>query len=241
VKLSALDARYVHRGLAKRLAALLVLAHLAFASASVADKESGEWQTTRREDGILVARKEIVGSPFVAFRGEGDVDAPLLVVGSVLVDIGRAPEWVDSLVETRVLRRMSDTEYITYSHVRTPITMSDREFVSDVTLSVDPGKKTFSVRMRAVTDPAAPKTDFVRGDLTGSSYTLTSIDGGKRTHVVAEIHCDPKGSVASWLVNLFQRNWGYKTLVSLRVQIPKKDVSIRPLLKSVLDVNGFSD
>jgi hypothetical protein len=236
-----LVAQYRWSRLARPLAAMVILVHLVFASASAADEKNGGWQTTRIQDGIRVARKEIAGSPFVAFRGEGDVEAPLLLVGSVLVDIGRAHEWVDSLAEARALRRVSDTEYITYSHVRTPITMSDREFVSDVTLKVDPSRKTISIRMRAVNDPTAPKTDFVRGDLTGSSYTLTSIDGGKRTHVIAEIHCDPKGSVASWIVNIFQRNWGYKTLVSLRAQLQKKDILIHALLKSVLDANGFSD
>jgi hypothetical protein len=29
--------------------------------------------------------------------------------------------------------------------------------------------------------------------------------------VVAELHADPKGAVAAWLVNLFQKNWDYNT------------------------------
>ena len=78
----------------------------------------------RNEDGITVQRKDVAGSPFVAFRGEGDVDAPLLLVGSVLVDVTRSPEWVDSVVDSRIVRRVSETEYVTYSHIGTPITMS---------------------------------------------------------------------------------------------------------------------
>jgi START domain len=224
-----------------RLVALsIVLAQLALASTSSADDAGGGWKTTRVENGITVSRKEVLGSPCVAFRGEGDVDAPLLVVGSVLVDIARAHEWVDSLAEARILRRVSDTEYVTYSHVKTPVTMTDREFVNDVTIRVDPTTRALSVHMRATIDAAAPKTSFVRGDLTGSSFTLTSIDRGTKTHVVAEIRCDPKGSVAGWIVNFFQRNWGFKTITSLRRQASKKDISIHPKLKSVLDENGLS-
>ena len=206
--------------------------------AALEDDDAG-WITMRTEGGIVVSRKEVPGSPFLAFRGEGDVDEPLLLVGSVLVDITRDREWIDSLVDSKVLRRVSETEYITYSHVGTPITMSDRDFVTDVTLAVQPIEKRLNIRMHSVSDPTAPATRYVRGELTRSSWTLTSIDNGRRTHVVAEIHCDPKGSIAAWIVNKFQNDWGYNTIRSLRAQVKKPDVAVHPRLKAVLEEKGF--
>ena len=197
------------------------------------------WETLRSEDGIVSARREVPGSAFVAFRGEGDVDAPLLRVGSVLVDIDRGHEWIDSVADARVLRRVSRTEYITYSHVATPPTMSDRELVMDVTLEADAAKKMLVVRMRSVDDPSAPKSKYVRADMEESTFTLTASPDGARTHVVAEVHCDPKGSVASWIVNWFQKNWGISTIRSLRRQVPKPDVTVHPELKALLDEKGF--
>jgi hypothetical protein len=205
---------------------------------SSADGVAG-WETLRRDDGIIVQRKDVPGSPFVAFRGEGDIDAPLLLVGSVIVDVTRSKEWVDSVAESHVLRRVSETEYVTYSHIGTPITMSDREFVTDVVLVADGPTRTLTIKLRSVDDPAAPKTDYVRGQLTDSSWVLTSIDNGRRTHVAAEIHCDPKGNIAAWIVNLFQKNWGYNTLMSLRKQVAKRDIAVHPHLKAVLEEKGF--
>ncbi len=199
------------------------------------------WVTTRTENGIMVSHKDVPGSPFLAFRGEGDVDEPLLLVGSVLVDITRSNEWIDSLVESKVLRRVSETEYITYSHIGTPITMSDRDFVTDVTLAVQPVEKRLDIQMHSVSDPTAPSTHYVRGELSSGSWTLTSIDHGRGTHVVAEIHCDPKGSIAAWLVNKFQNNWGFNTLSSLRSQVKKPDIAVHPRLKAVLVEKGFFD
>jgi hypothetical protein len=204
-----------------------------------ADTPTPTWETLRTQDGIQVARRVVPGSPFVAFRGEGDVDAPLLLVGSVLVDIDRDHEWIDSVAEARVLRQVSRTEYVTYSHVATPPTMSDRDFVMDVTIEPDASTRTLVVRMHSVDDPSAPKTSYVRGNMKESTFTLTSIDGGKRTHVVAEVHCDPKGSIASWIVNLFQKSWGYNTLHALRAQLTKKDIAVHPLLSAVLEEKGF--
>jgi hypothetical protein len=228
------------RSLASGVAALLVIASIGVASPSFADGDStGRWEPVRNEQGIVVSRKAVPGSAFVALRGEGDVDAPLLLVGSVLVDITRDKEWVDHVVEARVLRAVGETEYVTYSHVGTPVTMSDRDFVTDVVLSVDPSSRTLAIRMHSVNEPTAPRTHYVRGELTESSFVLTSIDGGKRTHVVAEIHCDPKGSIAPWIVNMFQKDWGYNTLTSLRAQVKKPDIAVHPRLKSVLEERGF--
>jgi short-subunit dehydrogenase len=213
---------------------LALLALTLGGTAAHADPEP-RWENIRTEEGIVVSRKEVPGSPFVAFRGEGDVSAPLLRVGSVLVDVAREQEWMGNVADARILRRISDTEYHLYSHVSTPPTMSDRDFVTDVTISVDAARGTVVVRMRSIDDPAAPQTSYVRGELEESSFSLSSIDGGTRTHVVAEIHCDPKGSVAGWLVNFFQKNWGYDTLSSLRRQVAKPDISENAQLRAKLE------
>ena len=226
----------------KRAATLFVLASLALTvpRTSSADGGTGQWETVRNESGILVSRKDVPGSSFLAFRGEGDVNAPLLVVGSVLVDVAHETEWIDSVVEARVLRRVSDTEYIIYSHVGTPVGLTDRDFVTSTTLSLDAAKRTLSVRMRSVSVPMAPRTSYVRGDLQQSSFTLTSSADGTKTHVVAEIHCDPKGSVPAFVVNLFQKSWGYNTLVSLRRQVAKASKAGDPALTALFDKQGFA-
>jgi hypothetical protein len=160
-------------------------------------------------------------------------------VGNVLVDVAHEKDWIDSVVEAKVLHKVSETEYIMYSHLGMPIPLSDRDLVTDVTLTLDSAARTLTVRMRSVSDPSAPQTGYVRAQLKDSVFVLASIDGGKRTHVTAEIHCDPRGSVPSWIVNLFQRNWGYKTIASLRRQAAKPGVAVHAQLKSMLEEKGF--
>lgn len=217
------------------------LTAIALAAGSPATAHAaGSWETVRSEDGIVVSRKDVPGSPFVALRGEGDVDAPLLAVGSVLVDVPRDKEWIDGLVEARVLRRVSETEYVVYSHLGTPPTMSDRDFVADVTIGVDAPNRTLVVRMHSVDDPSAPRTSYVRGDLQESSFVLTQSADGTKTHVVAEMHCDPKGSIAAWIVNLFQKNWGYNTIANLRRQLRKPNLATSEPLRALLAARGFA-
>jgi len=43
--------------------------------------------------------------------------------GSVIVDITRGKEWIDSMEDSKILRQISESEYVTYSHIGTPITI----------------------------------------------------------------------------------------------------------------------
>ena len=205
-----------------RTAAKEVAAPAASASASAESSAGPSWERIREEDGIVVDRREVPGSPLIAFRGEGLVFAPLARVAAVLVDVARSPEWVDGVVEARVLRRLGPTEAITYAHVKTPPVLSDRDFVLRGTLTLAPQRVVIAVR--SVTDEAMPPGRYVRGEVLDSSFVLTTEADGA-TRVVAEIHADPKGALPKWLVNAFQRRWAVKTIRGLRAQVKKPDVS----------------
>jgi hypothetical protein len=219
------------------LRAPLALALLLSSIPSLAETSSAGWEPIRSDSGIQVSRKVVPGSPFVAFRGEGDVPAPLLRVADVLVDVPHENQWLDSVRDARILRKVSDTEYILYSHLGTPPGLTDRDFVADVSVSVDPSRKGLTVEMHSVDDPAAPATSYVRAVLTESAFVLRQNPDGT-THVMAEIHCDPKGNLAGWVVNFFQRNWGVNTLKNLRRQVAKGEAPENPLLRQRLAAEG---
>ena len=89
-----------------------------------------------------------------------------------------------------------------------------------------------------VKDSAAPKTEHVRGELIYGSYVLTSVDDGRRTRVVAEVLCDPKGAVARWMVNLVQKSWPFETIANLRRQVENPGLADNPELFSLLAQEG---
>jgi hypothetical protein len=203
------------------------------------DDRAANWEKIGEDDGITVYRREVPGSPVIAFKGEGVISASILRVASILVDTTRATEWIDSLVEERTLRRVSETEIIEYDHVGTPFVMKDRDFVVDCKLDLDAAQKKATVRFHSVSDSLAPTTSYVRGELIGSSFALTSLDRGTKTRIVAEVHCDPKGSVAKWIVNWFQKGWPHNTIMSLRAQAAKPDIVEHARLKQVMTDQGF--
>jgi hypothetical protein len=73
----------------------------------------------------------------------------------------------------------------------------------------------------------------------GSHFSMTSIEHGTKTHIMVEVHADPKGSIAKWIVNTFQTTWPRNTITRLRVQAAKPDVQDHPRLKAELTKTGY--
>lgn len=196
---------------------------------------SSNWEFTGEKNGIKTYRREIAGSPIVAFRGEGVIEAPLEKVVSVLLNSERATEWVDSLKHCKILRHLGPHAHVEYHHIGTPFVMKDREFVSKVTTEIDPKTKTFRLRYQPTEDALAPKTSHVRGELMDSSYVLRSLENGTRTYAEIEIFADPKGSVAKWIVNFFQKGWPQNTLEAMRKESARPDIGPLPEFKALFE------
>jgi hypothetical protein len=192
------------------------------------------WEQTGTEAGVAVYRRQVPGSPFYGIKGSGVVDAPIQTVTLVLLDDARAKEWVEDLAEARVVRVLNDAEYIEYNKASMPLMVSDRDFVNRVSMAVDVVAKTVIIRSVPVEDAAVPKTGAVRAAF-DATYTLESLDGGKRTKLTVEIEGDPKGMLPAFVVNFFQKDWARETIQGIRKQCKKVDLKAPPEFAAFLD------
>jgi len=204
-----------------------------------ASAESEKWELVGSKDDIVTYRREVAGSPVIAFRGEANVEAPILRVASVLADTTRLTQWMDRVAEARRIRTVDPLHHVEYERASTPFPLTDRDFVSESWVEIDAAKKQLVLRARAVVEPTAPVTGLVRGEVLSSTFTLTALDHGQRTHVVAEVHTDPKGSIPKWLVNLVQKSWAHTTIMGLRGQVRKAILTDNPELKALLEKAGL--
>ena len=216
----------------KSLSLLTVLA-VAATSAMAAQipalpKADSSWKQISDSNRVVVHSKELSNSPVVAFRGETIIDAPIAKVANVLMDSTRKTEWVHKIVEAKDVRTMSPYERIEYNHTSSGFFLvKDRDFVFHAKAVMDKAKQQVVFNLNSVTDELMPEKGPVRGSIDDSRYILTRL-GPNQTHLVVEIHADPKGGVPKWLVNLFQKSWPEKTLNGIRAQCAKNDVQEHP-------------
>ncbi len=185
-----------------------------------------EWQSVENTtDGVQIFRKEVKGSGLVAFRGIGVVDAPLPLVATVIFNTDRRRNWVAGLVDSRIIRWGDKNNFIEYDHIRMPLFIKDRDFVSISILSFDLSKKEMVFHYQPSDDPSAPRTDYIRGEIIDTTFILSSIDNDKKTRVDAQFLCDPKGWIPKWAVNFYLKAWPKTTFRNLRKEV-RKDLSV---------------
>ncbi len=185
------------------------------------------WTEVSNYDGIVTHKKNIAGKSIVAFRGETIINANIFKVAQVLIDTSRKGEWVYRNIEAKDIRRVSLLSRIEYNKTSSGnLLVSDRDFVFLAEIKLDRPKREIEVVLKSTTDKLMPEVPgVVRGELEYSSYRLKSDPTDfTKTNIAVEVLADPKGSVPSWLVNLFQKAWPRKTLEAIQKQAQKADV-----------------
>ena len=196
----------------------LLFSSLVFAVEPVAESQ---WVAAGKVDGVSLFEKSVKQSDFLAFRGEGLVEAPVWKLASIVLDAVRFTEWIDDVEDAHIVSRLDPLQFISYSHIGTPFVVKDRDFVNRVRLEWEPSFQLFKMFFEPDKSFTVSKTDYVRGEVQGSFQLKAHAKG---TWVVAELHANPKGTVPSWIVNVFQKSWAENTFKGLRTQVRKADV-----------------
>jgi len=191
------------------------------------------WEEIQNEDGIKVYEGDVKGESIVAFKGEAIIEGSMSQVMSVLYDMEHKTEWVDRLVETKLVRQINIRARVEYNRSATPWPLSDRDFVYKAQISMNKDKSFAKIVLISTEDNKMPVRDgIVRGDLKESAYTLTKLESGK-TLLTVEILADPAGFLPNWLINIIQKKWPSKTIAGIRKQIKKPSFTIHPSVKKM--------
>jgi len=195
---------------------------------------SVSWRPLGAQDGLSLYEGEAEPSRVVAMKGVGVIEVPAWKLVAILLDLKRSPEWVDSLVEAKLLKRLGPFSYLEYNHIGTPFILKDREFVSRVDMNVSPSQRRFTLKYVATDEINPEPTSRVRGEVLHGLFQF-DVTGPTQTTISMELLCDPKGTVPKWLVNLFQKAWPRDTFEGLRAQAAKSDLQIPKDFANVVD------
>jgi len=201
-----------------------------------------QWNKCSNDNGLTTYWSKVEGSQVIAFKGKGVVNAPIQTVASVIIDTTRGTEWISSLVESKVVRPISDAEFIEYDHVGIPFpfdsVISDRDFVSDVTLRYDKKSQWLTVDYKPIEDEAAPKLKKYTRGIIDCEFKIAPMSVPGQTYVEATVFTDPKGNIPKWLVNFFQQGWPQDTFEGLRRQCTKTNLKTLPVVAKFLGASN---
>jgi hypothetical protein len=182
------------------------------------------WEVLRQEEGVVVSMRAEPGRELPSFKGVGRVKSNMYHLLAILSDGTRRREWMTRSGVTRVLKRVSDSEGISYQQTLAPWPVSDRDVVMHTRIY----RREAPLEIVATFDGEVWKEKIAgvdRGDFIEMSYLkgywrLVYISD-QETDVTYMVNTHPGGSLPDWLIRRITRDLPFYTITGMRDQAKK--------------------
>lgn len=177
--------------------------------------QASEWRLLKEQDGIQVYTRKVEGSPIAQSRATITLKAEMPSLLAVITDGDGQHRWVDSVDESRTVRRIDATKAYIYTVSKAPWPVSDRDAVVLTEVFRDPASPMVEIRTHAVPDLLPEEKGRVRVRMVDSRWRLTPL-ADNRVEVGYLLHSDPGGQIPAWLINSMVIDQPFNTLRNLR-------------------------
>jgi hypothetical protein len=165
-------------------------------------KGQADWKLMTERAGVKVYTKNNADEKIKSIKAQCVLNAGVERIVDLLMDVRATEKWVCHTKSCVLLRRVSAQEFYYYTEVSLPWPVSNRDFVTHATVSVDPITKVVTVNAPSVPGWVSPKKGVVRVYQSVGHWVLTPITAD-RTSVIYTLQVDPAGMVPAWIVNSF--------------------------------------
>jgi len=160
--------------------------------------------------------KSAEGTNIRSFRVEAYFDASIEAVTRVQADVDSYARWYFLVLESKLLRKVSDKEFIFYMVHDAPVGMADRDVVMKATIEPMTAKRPYIViNMVSLPDYMPVQPPYERMVLENYVVKLTP-QGKDRTLLESEGFIDPGGVSPAWAVNFIQGKGPYANMLGMR-------------------------
>ena len=175
--------------------------------------------------GFKTYAKQEDGKRFRSFKAEGVFNASVGSFIRMATDFDNMKKWTWHAIDSKLLKKVSATEYYFYVTHDSPYGVPDRYVALHIIFEPQSkGKPYITMTVRAVPDYIPEKPPFVRMTAEEMNVKITPLPDGKMS-IVNEGYVDPGGNMASWAINFVQRSAPYATLLGMRRMLQQPEVT----------------
>jgi hypothetical protein len=155
----------------------------------------------RDEDGVKVYTCKAEGAKLKSLRAEFFLKGVKIdELETFLMDVKGYTSWQYNMIESTVIKKVSDQDVIYRTEVEAPWPVENRELIVRYTSQRDTIKQTMDIVIENIDMQYPRKDDVVR---VPSSYATWRISThGNDLKIEYALRIDPGGSVPAWLVNI---------------------------------------
>lgn len=194
---------------------------------------NGEWRLQKNDarHKIKVYVKNEEGQKIRSFRVETLLDTNIDTLARIQSDIDNYSRWYFSTLETKLLQKLSDKEFIFYMVHDAPYGTPDRDVIMKAVIEPMTSKRPYvQIKMNALPNYLPAKPPYVRMDAENYTARWTPINDNQ-VLLEAEGFINPGGNAPSWAVNFVQGKGPYANMMGLRrmITLPQYNNSTAPI------------
>jgi len=158
------------------------------------------WNFIKEQDGIKIYTRQEAGKSLRAFKGTTVINAPAEKVFTLIEDVNHTGWWDKNLTQIKVLEYEKNKRARYYLVYDTPWPVANRDLCVEVSVSMDPVKRIYSVSAASLNGVIPERKDLVRIKDYRQTWTVSSA-GENSSNVVLEGYLDPVGNIPVWISN----------------------------------------
>lgn len=162
-------------------------------------QNNGGWALKNNKEGVKVYFKKTADVHEIKLITSLHTTLPGIV--QLLSEVEHYPVWGYKVMESKLLKKVSDKEMYYYSKLDFPWPLSDRDLIMHTYLEQDSVTKRITARSVAEPGYLPENKDVVRIRNAHTQWTLLPGTGGW-PYIEYYIYSDPGGNIPDWLVNM---------------------------------------
>jgi START domain len=178
---------------------IVFISALMLTAQRVTAQSGSDWTLKSEKDGLKVYYRAT--SNVHELKLTMAVQASLSGIIQLLYEVPGYKRWIYKVSETRLLKRVSDTEVYYYVRLDFPWPMADRDAVMHTKLTQDPVTRAITTTSTAAPDYLPVTPDVVRMYDTHTKWKIVPGENGW-LWVEYYLHSDPGGNIPDWAVNM---------------------------------------
>lgn len=171
-----------------------------------------DWHLVKKDQrhSISTYSKREDQKPYRSFKAEVIYQQAFDVTACHQLDADNFSKWFMNTQESRLLKRVSDTEFYMYLRFKAPLAVPDRDVVLKVSIQPYSEKNaSLVITYKAVADYLPPVAKVVRIPVYDVTTMIKPIDSQQTQEITLGYAESGEGNIPIWLINYFQRQMPY--------------------------------
>ena len=184
-----------------------------------------EWRQIRHDAkrNITTWMRQEDGKTFRSFKVQAELEGSMEALARLMLDFPGYDKWYWQVMESKLLKQVSPTEYVVYVVHRAPAGLPERDVVlRGVVIPQSRSQKVLTLKIAAEPDYLPPKPPRVRMPAQEITSRFQPLGNGK-VLLETEGYVDPGGKVPLWAANFVQRSAPYAIVVAMQRRLQSGD------------------